>query len=100
MVKLAQEVNQEDIAALAYKLWQNRYCPEGSPDVDWFRAIDVSAIPALTRSYRIGGTGTGGLLSQKSQRATKAARRAFILQGRFRRFFLRSRPGVDYRRRG
>jgi len=27
-----------DIAALAYQLWNNRGCPIGSPDEDWFRA--------------------------------------------------------------
>lgn len=29
---------QQDIAALAYALWQERGCPEGSPDEDWFQA--------------------------------------------------------------
>ena len=28
----------EDIAALAYSLWQARGCPEGTPDEDWFNA--------------------------------------------------------------
>ena len=28
----------DEIAALAYELWQQRGCPEGSPDVDWLRA--------------------------------------------------------------
>jgi hypothetical protein len=27
-----------DIAELAYALWQARGCPEGSPDEDWFAA--------------------------------------------------------------
>jgi hypothetical protein len=31
--------HEADIAALAYKLWQGRGCPEGSPDEDWFRAL-------------------------------------------------------------
>jgi hypothetical protein len=26
------------IAALAYRLWQERGCPEGSPEIDWFLA--------------------------------------------------------------
>ncbi|HXP83229.1 MAG TPA: DUF2934 domain-containing protein [Bryobacteraceae bacterium] len=30
----------EDIAALAYKLWQARGCPDGSPDEDWFHAAE------------------------------------------------------------
>ena len=28
----------QDIAALAYALWQARGCPEGSPEEDWFHA--------------------------------------------------------------
>ena len=26
------------IAALAYAMWQERGCPEGTPEEDWFRA--------------------------------------------------------------
>jgi hypothetical protein len=29
---------QEEIAALAYSLWEARGCPEGVPDEDWFNA--------------------------------------------------------------
>ena len=29
---------REDIACLAYQLWQERGCPNGSPDEDWYRA--------------------------------------------------------------
>ena len=29
---------QEDIAALAYSLWEARGRPEGTPDEDWFNA--------------------------------------------------------------
>ena len=28
----------EKIAVLAYELWQQRGCPEGCPEEDWFRA--------------------------------------------------------------
>jgi DUF2934 family protein len=28
----------EDIAILAYALWQERGCPLGSPEEDWFKA--------------------------------------------------------------
>ena len=28
----------EEIAALAYSLWEGRDCPEGSPEEDWFNA--------------------------------------------------------------
>jgi hypothetical protein len=27
-----------DIARLAYHLWEQRGCPEGCPDEDWYRA--------------------------------------------------------------
>jgi len=30
----------DQIAALAYELWQSRGCPEGSPEEDWFHAED------------------------------------------------------------
>lgn len=30
--------DKADIAALAYQLWNERGCPVGSPDEDWFRA--------------------------------------------------------------
>jgi len=30
--------NDDGIAALAYKLWQERGCPLGSDQEDWFRA--------------------------------------------------------------
>ena len=28
----------EQIASLAYALWQQRRCPDGSPEEDWFQA--------------------------------------------------------------
>lgn len=30
--------NSEEIAALAHSYWLERGCPEGSPEIDWFRA--------------------------------------------------------------
>jgi hypothetical protein len=30
-----------DIAAVAYELWQARGCPEGSPEEDWFQAAET-----------------------------------------------------------
>ena len=29
-----------EIAARAYEIWQNRGCPEGSSEADWFRAAE------------------------------------------------------------
>jgi len=40
VIALAQEAREEDIAVLAYKLWQARGSPEGSPQEDWFRAVE------------------------------------------------------------
>ena len=37
---IAPEVKEQDIAALAYRLWQARCCPEGSPEEDWFHAME------------------------------------------------------------
>jgi hypothetical protein len=28
----------EQIAVLAYQFWHERGCPDGSPEIDWFRA--------------------------------------------------------------
>jgi hypothetical protein len=30
----------DDIAALAHELWRARGCPDGSPEVDWFHAVE------------------------------------------------------------
>ena len=32
------DCNQDGVAALAYKMWQERGCPIGSDQEDWFRA--------------------------------------------------------------
>jgi len=34
------EANQQQIVALAYELWQARGCPQGSPEEDWYRAVE------------------------------------------------------------
>ena len=33
-----QEFPREEVARLAYQLWEERGCPIGSPEVDWERA--------------------------------------------------------------
>jgi len=35
----------EDVATLAYRLWQERGCPDGSPQVDWFQAEQLLSEP-------------------------------------------------------
>jgi hypothetical protein len=36
--ELPETSMQEDIAKLAYVLWQQRGCPYGTPEFDWFEA--------------------------------------------------------------
>jgi hypothetical protein len=31
-------LNSADVAVLAYRLWQARGCPDGSPEIDWHQA--------------------------------------------------------------
>ena len=33
-----EELAENEIATLAYRLWQERGCPIGSPEEDWFQA--------------------------------------------------------------
>jgi len=40
LAALAHTFDEQDIAALAYELWQARGCPAGSPEEDWFRAAE------------------------------------------------------------
>lgn len=37
---IAHEATEQEIAARAYQLWQDRGCPDGSPEEDWLRAIE------------------------------------------------------------
>lgn len=37
-VQAPSTISTDNIAVLAYQLWQQRGCPIGSPEVDWFRA--------------------------------------------------------------
>jgi hypothetical protein len=32
------EITPNQIAALAYEYWQDRGCPNGSPELDWLKA--------------------------------------------------------------
>jgi hypothetical protein len=36
--EFSYESRREFVAKLAYELWEQRGCPFGSPDVDWFAA--------------------------------------------------------------
>jgi hypothetical protein len=35
---VSEPETQQEIAILAYHFWQERGCPIGSPEEDWFRA--------------------------------------------------------------
>ena len=41
LTALGNDLGEEDIAALAYELWQARGCPDGSPDEDWYQAVET-----------------------------------------------------------
>ena len=48
-------IDSTEIAALAYRLWLSRGCPEGSPEVDWLEAeqqlrarLDEVAAPEIS----------------------------------------------------
>jgi hypothetical protein len=34
----SQTPKHDEIAVLAYRFWLERGCPEGSPELDWYRA--------------------------------------------------------------
>jgi hypothetical protein len=36
-----RKITASDVAELAYRLWQERGCPVGSPDEDWYRAQEI-----------------------------------------------------------
>ena len=36
--QMSESSMQEDIARLAYSLWQSHGCPQGSAETDWFEA--------------------------------------------------------------
>ena len=37
-IVVAEKASKDAVAALAYQLWQERGCPVGSDQEDWFRA--------------------------------------------------------------
>ena len=43
-VKPTATPEPDQIASLAYVLWQQRGCPEGSPEADWLRAVEELTI--------------------------------------------------------
>lgn len=37
-ISVSKQLNQDEIARLAYALWQARGCPHGSAEIDWLQA--------------------------------------------------------------
>jgi hypothetical protein len=46
----SQDFSEEEIAARAYRCWQERGCPDGSPEIDWARAEEELKRERDTRS--------------------------------------------------
>jgi hypothetical protein len=64
---------QEQLASIAYRLWQQRGCPEGSPEVDWHRARQLLESPPGTAGYQ-GRTGKAGVERAVQEEALARAR--------------------------
>jgi hypothetical protein len=45
------EPTQEEIAKLAYQLWEERGAPIGSPEIDWARAEQALSGDALPTAH-------------------------------------------------
>ena len=67
-MEVPEPQSREQIAALAYQFWQDRGCPEGTPDEDWFRAERE-----LARSKRIDEKEVGSLDSTERSIAAEEA---------------------------
>jgi hypothetical protein len=52
-----QSYSHEHIAQLAYKLWQERGCPEGTPEVDWDRAMQLLDQPSQSNMATLVSSG-------------------------------------------
>lgn len=74
---MGPQVNQDDIARLAYQLWLERGCPQGSPEVDWERATQLlsfgsseqapSGVPTSNDDAEIDALSTGLADSMSSE---------------------------------
>ena len=51
--KTPKPENWQEVAVLAYQFWEARGCPDGSPEVDWFRAEQEIAAPKRTGEEQI-----------------------------------------------
>lgn len=48
------EVDFDEIARTAYFCWQERGCPDGSPELDWWKAEELLGLGRIDGSARKG----------------------------------------------
>ena len=70
----------EVTAILAYRLWEKRGCPLGSPAVDWFEAKKQLAAPPMRDEGTLRIFGTGMEANEGLWRAVAEATIYFIEQ--------------------
>lgn len=59
-----QEPSHQEIELLAYRYWEERGGPFGSPEVDWFRAEnDLRLEPVLVTAAKAVGAAVGSVVS-------------------------------------
>ncbi len=59
-----QEPLQQEIELLAYRYWEDRGRPFGSPEIDWFRAEnDLRQQPILVTAAKTVGAAVGSVVS-------------------------------------
>ena len=59
-----QEPSQQEIELLAYRYWEERGRPFGSPEIDWFRAEnDLCQEPILVTAAKTVGAAVGSVVS-------------------------------------
>ena len=44
---VALQPDSSSIADLAYQLWHERGCPDGSPEIDWYRAEEKLSLQSV-----------------------------------------------------
>jgi hypothetical protein len=61
-------MDQEQIAILAYRLWEERGCPDGSPELDWERAEillrETEEVKPRPRREQVSARGEGSTASR------------------------------------
>jgi Protein of unknown function (DUF2934) len=53
--KIEEKYTHEEIARLAYELWERRGRPLGSPEIDWYAATSGLGVPDLRDEFMLPG---------------------------------------------